>query len=162
MRIQPSLLLASMLVGTLGIRVVQAAPQPKKPTFTIQISMPQTVIESGAPATVNATLTNASDHDIFEAIGIPHRAINIKVFSGNKPVPETPYGLKAHGKDSRPFVGSVFRAAIKPGSVIKVEADLSKEYNLSKPGKYTVQAERWDDNTHQMVESNTITITVTK
>jgi len=124
--------------------------------------MPQTVIERGAPATIKATFINTSDHDIFESIGTPGRAINIKVFSGNKPVPETPYGLKAHGRDSRPFVGSVFRAAIRPGKLFKVEADLSKEYDLSKPGKYTVQAERWDSDIHQMVESNTITITVTQ
>jgi hypothetical protein len=39
---------------------------------------------------------------------------------------------------------------------------VTKEYDLSKPGKYTVQLERPDpENKGQWLRSNTITVTVT-
>ena len=38
---------------------------------------------------------------------------------------------------------------------------VSDLYDLSKPGQYTIQVRRWDDDTKTWVKSNTITVTVT-
>jgi hypothetical protein len=38
---------------------------------------------------------------------------------------------------------------------------VSDLYDLSKPGQYTIQVRRWDDETKTWVKSNTLTVTVT-
>ncbi len=54
---------------------------------------------------------------------------------------------------------SVFSFAIKPGSGFREDANLREEFELQKPGKYTVQAERPDPYSNGLlVKSNTIMI----
>jgi hypothetical protein len=148
---------------TMGISTALAAP-PTAPSFSINISTAQSMVKVGAAITIDATLTNISDHDIFYAVGTPGQVIDLIVCdSSGKSVPETPYGRKVHDTElnRRPFVGSVFRASIKPDHTFQQKSDLSKEYDLSKPDKYSIQAQRRDARTREMVKSNTITITVT-
>jgi hypothetical protein len=49
---------------------------------------------------------------------------------------------------------------IGPGKTSREDADLTEEFELSKPGKYTVQAERLDQYSKGPVKSNIITITL--
>jgi len=83
--------------------------------------------------------------------------------SASKPVPLTEYGLKANCLDSpggvpRICAGSTFGDILEPGKSFRQTLALSKEYDLSKPGKYTVQASRFDGKTD--VKSNTLTLAV--
>ena len=55
--------------------------------------------------------------------------------------------------------GSVFTATAHPGDKIEEELILNKEYDLSKPGKYTIQV-RERNPKFQAIKSDTITITV--
>jgi hypothetical protein len=50
---------------------------------------------------------------------------------------------------------------MRPGEARKgTPEDLSKEYDLSKPGRYTIQARRTDTYSECVVESNVLTITL--
>jgi hypothetical protein len=51
--------------------------------------------------------------------------------------------------------------SIGPGEVWRNTIRVSDLYDLSKPGQYTIQVRRWDDETKTWVKSNTITVTVT-
>jgi hypothetical protein len=84
--------------------------------------------------------------------------------SGGRPGAETLYGGKLH---LRRFPaggggGHGFGFYWKPGRVITEESDLNKEFDLSKPGTYTVHALRVDPDTKQTVTSNIIKFTVTQ
>ena len=49
----------------------------------------------------------------------------------------------------------------KPGEQSTEVVAVNDLYDLSKPGQYTIQVRRWDDETKTWVKSNTITVTVT-
>ena len=80
----------------------------------------------------------------------------------------TEYGLKINGLEppqGEPGPGGYAPSARKtvfgllgPDKAIVEKMALSKEYDLSKPGKYSIQALRSDGKTD--VKSNTITVTV--
>jgi hypothetical protein len=85
--------------------------------------------------------------------------------SSGKPVEESDLGRTIHGRNPKIGWGDPGERGAMSGisawaSMIE-QSDLSKEFDLSKPGRYTVQAQRWDNQTGQMVLSNKITITIT-
>ena len=51
--------------------------------------------------------------------------------------------------------------SLKPSQDWRNTLRVSDLYDLSKPGQYTIQVRRWDDETKTWVKSNTITVTVT-
>lgn len=162
MRILAKLVLLSVLFMLPKMSIAQNA-LPPEPWFSVAIGTAQTVIPSGSDVKFKVTFTNDTRKDLHYAVGGPGRGgppfdINVRDAKGN-PVPETSYGLKMHGKDPRPWSGSVFNATSHPGEAIELDLILSKEYDLSKPGKYTVQVqERYP--ALQAVRSNILTITV--
>lgn len=134
-----------------------------EPWFSVTISTPEPIVTAGADVKLKIIFANNTGKDLHYAVGGPARggpAFDIDIRDGEgKPVPETTYGLKMHGKDPRPFSGSVFSTTVHPGETIEQELILSKEYDLNKAGKYTVQVKE-KNSVFQNVQSNTITITL--
>ena len=95
--------------------------------------------------------------------------------SEGKPVAETEYGKTIHarsieappvdrngpGVPTRGPRGGAIAMALRPGETLTEESDLTKEFDLSRPGKYTVQAfdRGRDPDTGKTVMSNEVTIT---
>jgi hypothetical protein len=164
------LVLAPALAGLAGIGGAQDAPRPH-PSFSIKLTGPEAEVKVGAPIPLKVTFTNISDHD-FRTGSIPcsecktgaRRDIDLKVYdSDGKLVPEMPYGRRIHGREADQLRTpvSVFSSAIKPGNGFRENANLREEFELQKPGRYTVQAERPDPYSNGlMVKSNTITISL--
>jgi hypothetical protein len=140
------------------------APPPENPLASFKISAPQSTVKSGTPLIVKLSLTNTSDHDLSWTVGGPKPPVKVVVKNGNdKEVLETPYGLEVHGNGPHPlpFRGSVSMGILKPGATYGEETDVAKQYDLSKPGVYTIQM-LWHENvTHTWMKSNSITVTVT-
>jgi hypothetical protein len=136
---------------------------PAEPWFSVTIDTPEATVTVGLDVKLKVIFTNNTGKDIHYSAGGPARSgpafdINVRDAEGN-PVPETLYGLKLHGKDPHPWSGSVFSATLHPGKTIEEEVSLSKEFDLSKPGKYTVQVQEKNP-VFQTVKSNVLTITV--
>jgi hypothetical protein len=147
--------------------------------FSVTISTPGSEVKIGSTVELTITTKNISAQNIyhgFVAGGPPGRSVDIDLRdSGGNPVLETPYGRKAHGKDRKPWSGSSFveRVLVKPGETFDEKVDLSKEYDLSRAGTYTIQVQRSDLVSNEQlkshakmgigntVKSNTITITMT-
>ena len=51
--------------------------------------------------------------------------------------------------------------SLDPGQDWRNTIRVSDLYDLSKPGQYTIQVRRWDDETKTWVKSNAVTVTVT-
>jgi hypothetical protein len=137
----------------------------KVPSFSIQILAPQAVVKVGSDVRLKIVFTNNTSQPLHYATGAPGRGtgpsfdIDLRDSDGKR-IPETPYGLKTQGKaPHRPFVGSVFAATVQPGGTLVREVLLSKEYEISKSGKYTVEVTERNPNPERG-ESNTITLTV--
>jgi hypothetical protein len=137
--------------------------QPAEPWFSVTIAGPKANLSVGSDVKLRVLFVNNTDKDIrFPGAG-PARSgpvfdIDVRD-SGGKPLLETPYGLKMHGKDPHPWSGSAFAATARPGDKIEEELILSKEYDISKPGNYTVQVLERNPK-FAAVKSNSITITV--
>jgi hypothetical protein len=142
-----------------GAQVVQSV----EPWFSVAISTPRPVATIGANLKLKIIFTNKTGEDIRYGAGGPGRSgpvFDLDVRDGEgKLVSETPRGLILHGKDPRPWSGSIFSTAAQPGEEIVEELVLSEEYDLSKPGKYTVQL-RERNPKFQTVKSNTVTFTL--
>ncbi len=137
--------------------------QPAEPWFTVTISTPRSVVTLGTGVKLKVVLTNNTDKDIRYAAGGPGRGGPVFALdvcdSEGKPVSETPRGLTLHGKGPRPWSGSIFSTAAHPGDKIEEELVVNEEYDLRKPGKYTIQL-RERNPKFQAIKSNIVTFTL--
>jgi hypothetical protein len=76
-----------------------------------------------------------------------------------EPAAETEYyrGFKEGGPDG---IYEIMGHPLEPGESLVDNVTLSKLYDLSLPGRYTIQARRRDSESKTYVKSNTITLTV--
>jgi hypothetical protein len=172
MRTSLNLLLFAMLSSSLGKVAAESAKAP----YSITISTRQSTVKAGAEVKVGVTLTNTSDHQIYLArsmdrvSGEDHAQVEILSENGNPP-PETKYRRflrgedhepGSHGQPPRPRIGSDISYRINTGKTLEDVIVVSKLYDLSKPGRYTIQVSRFDQTySKTWVKSNKITLTVT-
>jgi hypothetical protein len=139
-----------------------------QPPFSIKIAQAD-IAKSGAEILVEIALTNTADHEISvgKAPGNLPQAESeylVEAFdSEGQTAPDTDYGRKI--KQNKIVVSfSRVSATIEPGGSLKDGVILTKLYNLSRPGKYSVQLLRRAPRQlgGGLIKSNTITITVTE
>jgi len=160
---------ASNKVSFTVVAADQEAEAPK-PSFSISIAASGTSVRAGAPIVVTAAMTNISHHEVpvireFNyTLGkeVPRRLFVQVLDSRGGRVPATGYGEGVHPEVRSTYVGSIPAAVLKPGESYQEEADLSKEFQLTAPGTYTVAFWKRDPDTGQRVSSNQITLTVTR
>ena len=134
--------------------------------FALSISAKPDTINLGGKIRVHITLKNSSG----QAITIPRSPsdefaerfcdFHVTDASGND-VPLTAYGKAARG---RQFSGSVVKVRLNPGETIDEDTLLEKQFNISEPGAYVVQASRpiSNDPNDGIVSSNKISISITQ
>lgn len=144
MRIRFSLALIIFIFS--GCAVAQVTSGNRIP-YTITIAASPTVANAGSHVKLTITTKNVSDQIVYHLVasGKPGRNLDIAVLDTQcNQVIETPYRRKLHGSEphEHPWGGSVFvgRYAIKPGQSFEEIVDLSKEYDLTQPGTYSIQA----------------------
>jgi hypothetical protein len=170
MRVLRGLILFLPVFGLISVATAQVV-QVEQPSCSISISTPESPIKAGLEVKLDITTKNVSDRTIYLVYStVPGRNMRIDVRdSEGNPVSETPYGLKVHGTDPKrvPFSGTMFstRVPVKPGETYEEKLVLSKEYDMSRPGRYSIRVQRSDvlndTNTVTFVKSNTITVIVT-
>jgi hypothetical protein len=139
------------------------AGQSPQPRFLITISTPQAVVRSGGEVKVKIALKNISDHEISvsrsigEDQGELHNDILVtdehaKLLTKKKATTSDPNFV---------IVDSTIFVRLRPGDVFKDGIIVSNSHDVTKPGKYTIQVERLDDESKILVKSNTIIVTVT-
>ncbi len=165
-----SIRLTALVVATLVLPNVNSA-QSISPSFSIAITVPQSLVKPGSEIEMRVVLTNVASHDIRIPQENGARAefaytITVKDHDGNAP-PETEYFAAVKGKNvTKPgkltlvVTDSYGLHSVKPGANMTDSVDLNKLYDLSQPGKYAIQVERIDDVSKTVVKSSSITITV--
>ncbi|MGD0793035.1 MAG: DUF2135 domain-containing protein [Terriglobales bacterium] len=164
--------MAKALASILAITVGAALAQTVQRSFSFGISVVHETIKVGSPIVVKVQLKNTSDHVIYR-MGLPGWDVHgelvgfppiVRDAQGNEP-PLTKWGRLAFGREtpedkSTLVLNEVLRVPMPPGEVMKTEIRLSDLYDLSVPGKYTVQVRYYDDENKEEVKSTTITVTV--
>jgi hypothetical protein len=136
----------------------QPKPQPdnssvKLPSFSLDIKAEKTTAKVGERFKVEVNITNTDSQDIFYD-GYGHQAefeLEVRDEMGRE-VTRVPRGGRWTSGSSAPI-------PLHPGESLHLSTRLDKEFELDKPGKYSVQATRGVSKTN-LVSSNTITITI--
>jgi hypothetical protein len=150
------------------------ATQSANPPFSLTLSAVQPIVKAGSDVWVNVTLKNKSDHKISvykentdDQGGFVYQ-FNVSDDKGAL-VPETKFArrlnchLTADELAKEPCVGlrSGGHIPVDPRGTMEDRMNVSRLHDLSQPGKYTIQVERYDDESKTFVKSNTITVIVT-
>ncbi len=139
---------------------------------SITISTAKGTVKSGSDVTVEVIFTNTSKANIVFASGAKREdqgeldyTVHVRDSSSAR-APETKRGhLLRTGEDSPGgetylIISSTMNIDVPPGGTVKREILLNRLYDLSKPGKYTIQVERIIGASAVLTKSNVLTITV--
>jgi hypothetical protein len=158
-----------------------------KVSFAVNVGAERVDFKPGAPIPLKLTMTNTSDRDFrysvmiklcpppIEHLSLTMRQVQLLLYdSEGNLVPLTPYGAAVQGRtgpvalppgaEREKGVGCFGRGTLdilKPGESRIEEADLSKEFDIKKPGKYTVRAQRLDKDSKAVVRSEAVALRVT-
>ncbi len=148
-------------VLTLIILAVCAVSSATVP-FTLTLDAEENAVKAGSEVKVDITLRNSSNRAMYMSYGSGELDYAFEVRdSQNRVPPETEFARKSKG---RAYVSSDHVFYLQPGeSLPKALVVLTKFYDLSRPGKYTIQVSRAvpKEAGGGVIKSNLITITVT-
>lgn len=141
------------LVLAMPLLFAQNAPEPKG-RFLLTISVDQDVIRVGSELKLNVVLANASgEKEIVvgtSSAGEQNYRISVTDLQGKSPA-ATKYGRALKGEpwvqDGKTLVmvDKYMLVHLPPSKTLKDTIVLNKLYDLSQPGKYRIQAERYDE-----------------
>lgn len=153
-------LLSLLLVAS---TLALGAPSDKSSPFTIRISTDKSDVKAGSDIFIKIQLANTSNHTV-DCTMVPSNGsdsayqYDVRDLSGN-PAPKV---RKDHPEISPPF--HIWPCVLNPGeSTALNETLVSREYDMSRPGKYTISVSRFIEGDRKeagVVKSNVITVTV--
>jgi hypothetical protein len=140
------------------------------PPFSLTISTSTDSVNIGSGIELKIVLTNTSNHQIrLPQLGHcwGNYKLDIRDVHGNPVQPKPLVEKRKDGKmHLRNWGGSVFRSDVEPGKSFTdfctLGHDYFSDYEFPQPGKYTVQASRYEYESKTWAKSNIITLTVTK
>lgn len=166
-----------------SMSLISTAQEPAA-TFTILISAKQSTAQTGSEIKVNVSLKNISDHPIWvyvdKGAAAEMEGYSVEVRDSQGRLQRTsryywsigrfirgkvPKGSEHDYPDNQydgPSVGGGGKVNPDPGETKASWFDVNKLYAPLKPGEYTVQVQRIDEETKTTVKSNVLTLTVTK
>jgi hypothetical protein len=161
MRISISFLLCFAILASSESGAAQSAKKGKSeaPPFSIAISAAHEVVSAGAPIPAVVTFTNTSSHDIgiLRAPVEFNFKIDVHDSGGNRPSLADGSKVPTEAVETRGF-----SIPVAPGEALKIDFEIDKACDWSKPGAYTIQLSRMDEAAKRIAKSNIITVTVTK
>lgn len=137
-------------------------PPPANTPFSLTIATKESTVRAGSPVLVEVKMENKSDHDlaVYRAVsgdldqgGWVYK-VSVRDTKGVEP-PQTKFA------QSVGVAGSGGYVSLRPEKTLTDRCNVAKLYDLSRPGNYTIQVERLDEQSKAFVKSNTITVTVT-
>ena len=148
-----------------------AAQSTPGASFSITINTFQSNVKTGSEIRITILLKNVSDHEIEiprtlgENRGDSFHTLEVRDNRGNvTPKTQLRREIEEHGTANGQIVfqgGSVFTQVLKPTETIREGIVVTNIFDLTKPGKYTIQCQRFDEESKTIVKSNMITVTVT-
>jgi len=115
--------------------------------FALTIRTAQSTVAMGSDIRVEVTLTNTSGRDIAFAKSVGDDAAEFNYVidmhdAHGKPLAETEHHRRVKAEDSQPISHSNQIVTLKPGESLKENAILNNLYEISRPGKYLILAQR--------------------
>ncbi len=165
MKMLPVLLVLMSLLAPLRTDAQCKNTYDEHPATSLTISQVRDSLKIGSPILVRMILTNNSNHDISVGRDVRERDYQVEVRDANGDLAvDTKYGHARNGHaDPNSFTpdelrSNVYCVNVKAGETSVFEVDVSKLYEIAKPGKYTVQLQKLDPVSVTIVKSNKITL----
>jgi hypothetical protein len=171
-----------MLVVTTCICVFRGAlAQDKKesgnvpPRFSLSIAAEEPTVKAGSPLFLEVTMENKSDRNIsmYRAISgdLDQGGWVYKVMVQDEKgarAPKTKFGRHVQGPETAEesaepasVVASGGYVPLTPHKTMRDRLNVTKLFDLSRPGKYTIEIQELDEASKTFVKSNKITVIVT-
>ena len=131
--------------------------------FKITISTKTPTVQPGSPVLITISFTNTSDKDI-DASSTVYGFTGLDVFfqykvtdAAGNPIAKRIY-KHPELAGGRPIMGRI----VKPGETLTEEQDISRLFDIEKPGKHIIEASKnlANGEPDQGVKSNKLTVTV--
>jgi len=164
--------LAGLSVGSvllIGLRCFgQTSPAPQ-PVFSISVAPPAGPIHLGLPINITVTVTNVSSEEIDwrsdRSSDTVYRAFTVMLTKNGSEVETTVFDRKITGRhrtsDPREVQpGSSISLPHPPGKMFVMTIDLTRLYEITAPGVYTLVLSRYDDYSKTTVRSNTVNLNI--
>ncbi len=147
----------------------------RAPAFSLSISTEHNTVAVGSPVLLKIRLTNLSNHvldddanpviagDFIEVRDLSDKPALMTRFYWHATGRKVPKEQVVAGADD-PHVGHGLGGRglhVQPGGTGQIGADITRLYDLSRPGKYTVQVSRFDPDSRTTVKSNKVEIRIT-
>jgi hypothetical protein len=162
------LFLATLTLFSISSGAAQSTPVP---SFSLTINAVQNTVKAGSEIKITILLKNVSDHEIGiprspgENRGESFHDLEVRDEKGHlTPKTKLRREVEEHGTANGEIglpMGSVFTQTLKPSETLKEGIVVTNIYDLTKPEKYIIQCQRFDDDSNTIVRSNKITVTVT-
>jgi hypothetical protein len=139
---------------------VSENPPPEAPPFSIAISAEPSIVKLGEPVLLDINLTNTTGSEI----PLSSRAVRKGEAANYGLDLRDAQGVQVSLRKAIPYRtgrDKIYSIPLPPGGSDHDSIPLDEYYDLSKPGLYTISAERSDPNSKTVAKSNTITVTVT-
>jgi hypothetical protein len=157
-----TLLLLFLFIGS-GFAQSVAMERNRGIPLSISVSTAHDVVKAGSDIRIEVTLTNVTT----TAIGIESNALApykvlVNASDGSTPA-ETGHGRKIkevqQSREKGETISTKIGQSLQPGETKTTELVVTDLYDVSHPGKYSIQVERrWEG---QKIRSNTLVITIT-
>jgi hypothetical protein len=175
-RVSASLVVAFFITLVLARAQSSRSARGSHPRLSLTLSRSVDQIKTGFPVEVTVTLRNISDHTVSvwrenatDQGGHVYR-VDVEDEKGS-PAPDTKIGRGFKALDDpqpvttptdTPLVSSGGWQPLEPGDFQTDKVNVSRLYDLSRPGKYSIQLRRFDEEFKNFIKSNGITVTVTR
>ena len=138
------------------------APTAWSQGISVSISTPNATIHPGDPIPIHFVMTNTTDHAIMvgraygEKSAELHYQLQVSEKTGRS-VRESDY----HHGIAGGWSGSRLQFDLKPGEKLEEDTEFTKQFDLSAPGTYEIQARRWvQGESKDPAVSNKLTVVV--
>jgi hypothetical protein len=166
------LLMRYAVLCVVFVLVNAAFGRTPRPSFSLTVSLPHSVVKSGSDMEVDVTMTNISHKDIevSKVVGTAEANYEIEVTdSEGKPAAPTRYERMLRGEPPATDHHSVIISSLKPGQTMQEFFYANQLFDMDKPGKYTIQVSTTvyvgktavKDATKVLVKANIVKLTVT-
>ena len=143
--------------------------QTEKPGLNMTISLKQKTVKPGAEVIVSIDVVNISDKTLMVRRNRPPSPYTVQIVDGaGKEFALTDLGrvlvgggMTTDAKGNRRMVLGDFReGGLAAGKTLHEEVEVSRIYDLSQPGEYTIRFQRTDPATRLTISSNTVTLII--